>query len=57
MGKVNQLAQDARQERWQQHYDNYCIDEFGGRQPEGREHDQAVQFANDMMEEEDADCN
>jgi len=53
MGKVNQLWQDERDARWQQHYDEY-IESFDGRAgiclPEA-----AAQYANDMMEEEDYD--
>jgi hypothetical protein len=55
MNKVNQLFQDARNAHWQQYYDDYCLEHFGGAQPEGRQHDEAVQYANDRMEEEEDD--
>jgi hypothetical protein len=53
MGKVKQLWQDDRDARWQQHFDDYCHNEFGGREPSGREHDEATDYANSQMEEED----
>lgn len=55
MGRVKALWQEERDRRWQEHYDAYCFDEFGGGQPEGRQHDEAVAYANEAMEEEDAE--
>ena len=53
MGRVKELWQAERDRRWQQHFDNYCVDNFGGRDPTGRELDEAEQHANEQMEEED----
>jgi hypothetical protein len=39
-------------DNWQQHYNDYCIDNFGGREPSGQEHDEAVEYADQMVEEE-----
>lgn len=38
---------------WQEHYQDYCIDNFGGREVFGREHDEASAYADQMMEGED----
>jgi hypothetical protein len=53
MGKVKQLWQDERDQRWQSYYDDYLVENFGGRNVVGRENDEACDYANDMMEEED----
>lgn len=52
--KVKQLWQDERDERWQQYYDDYCRNNCIKGQPSGQEHDAACDYANDMMEEDDA---
>lgn len=39
--------------RWQQHFNDYCMDNFGGREPSGREHDEASAYADQQTEEED----
>lgn len=46
----------TRNERWQQHYDDFCMNECGGSQPEGRLHDEACAYADEQMEEEDGKC-
>lgn len=55
MGRVKELWQAEREARWQQHYDDYCRDNFGGAQPEGQDHDAACDYANEMMWEEHQD--
>jgi hypothetical protein len=46
-------AEVARNQRWQQHFDDWCLDNIGGREPSGREISEAEQYADEMMEEED----
>jgi hypothetical protein len=53
MGQVKALWQAERDRLWQQHYDDYCRDHFGGRQAEGRDHDAACDYANEQLEEGD----
>lgn len=54
MGRCKDLAEAERDARWQEHFNNYVIDNFGGRSElTGREHDEAADYANCAMEEED----
>lgn len=43
----------ARNRRWQEYFDNYCLETLGGRNPEGREFDEAADYADEKLEEED----
>lgn len=58
MGKIKALFQEEQDTIWQQAYDNYCLDNFGGRQPEGADHDEAVESANDAVDDwlEERNC-
>lgn len=51
MGRVKDLWQEEQDKLWQQFYDDYCFNNFGGRQPEGREHDEAAEAAQEALEE------
>jgi hypothetical protein len=53
VGKVKALWQEERDRRWQQHFDDYCADNNLGN-PSGRAFNDAEQYADDMMEEEDS---
>lgn len=39
--------------RWQEYFDDYCINNFGGRDPVGREYDEAAAYADEMTEEDE----
>ena len=39
---------------WQTHYNDYVLDNFGGREVSGREHDEAAEYADEMVAEEAA---
>lgn len=39
--------------RWQEYFDEYCLNELGGRNPEGREFDEASAYADERLEEEE----
>lgn len=38
---------------WQIHFNDYCMDNFGGADPTGRDYDEAAAYADEMMEEEE----
>jgi hypothetical protein len=49
-------ATERRQQRWQQHYDDFCFNELGGLVAEGSDHDRASEYADEQLEaEEDED--
>lgn len=53
MGRVKRLWQDKREARWQQHYDDYVLENFGGRDVEGVANDEACDYADEMMEQDE----
>lgn len=47
------IPKSEKDARWQDYFDDYCFNEFGGREPSGREHDEAAAYADEMEEEEE----
>lgn len=46
------ITKAERDALWQQFFDDYCFNELGGREPSGREHDEACEYADERLEEE-----
>jgi hypothetical protein len=43
------MSRLSSKELWQQAFDDYCFNNFGGREPEGREFDEAAEAADEAV--------
>ena len=48
------MNQQQKNKIWQGAFDEYCLEELGGRDPEGREYSDACQHADEVLAEEEA---
>lgn len=48
------MAKTPKQIRWQAYYDDYCREVFGGRELAGHDHDEAVDYADEKVAEDEA---